>query len=102
MSESTRLTNLSPSFRSSTASTSCSPRSLSALMRFEPMKPAAPVTAIYILWSTFSGKQFLRTRDGGAELADHDARCAVGNADRFIHGATGRKHDRHRSNDGIA
>src|SRR5678815_80642 len=47
ISQSTRLRNLSACCRLSTAMIRLSPRALSALIRFEPMKPAAPVTMIY-------------------------------------------------------
>src|SRR6187551_351741 len=102
MSESTRFTNLSPCFRSSTASTSCSPRSLNALTRFEPMKPAAPVTTIYMLSSAFRSKKFVRQRNGGAELADHYTGCAIGDAHRFVHRTAAGEHYRHGRDDCIA
>src|SRR6185312_15320771 len=47
ISQSARLRNLSACCRLSTAMMWFSPRALSALIRFEPMKPAAPVTMIY-------------------------------------------------------
>src|SRR5438034_2057749 len=50
MSQSTRLRNLSASVRSSTARMRDSPRAFNALTRFEPMKPAAPVTTVYTIF----------------------------------------------------
>src|SRR3954454_16861740 len=53
MSQFTRLPNLPVCVRSSTAMMSRSPRALSALTRFDPMKPAAPVTTMCTLLVLF-------------------------------------------------
>src|SRR5512141_503447 len=102
MSASTRLTNLSPSFKSSTAITSCSPRSLNALTIFDPMKPAAPVTTIYMRASAFLCKKFVRQCNRSAELAYHYTRGAVCDAHRFAHRRAGGKHHRHGGDHRVA
>src|SRR5579862_8571137 len=49
MRQPTRLRNLSPCARLSTAMMSVSPRAFSPLTMFEPMNPAAPVTTTYTI-----------------------------------------------------
>ena len=69
------------------------PRSLSALTRLEPMKPAAPVTTVYMV--CLLPDQFFAGRHGRAELADDDAGRAVGDAHGVRQpGARGEHHAR--------
>src|SRR6059058_3205893 len=73
MSQSARLRNLSSSDKSSTARICVSPRALSALTRFDPMKPAAPVTTMYTSHSEFcrcAGDERLQLDIESAELRD--------------------------------
>src|SRR6478672_974870 len=91
MVQSTRLRNLSPFLRLSTATMSSSPRWLSALIRLEPMKPAAPVTTI-ILQASLSREQLFGVHDRGAELADHDAGRLVRPTHGLFDIAAGRQH----------
>src|SRR5690349_10815486 len=68
---STMLRNLSARVRLSTAMMSVSPRALSARTRFDPMKPAAPVTTMYIEYDP----SLLQFEVDAADLA-HDVRDA--------------------------
>src|SRR6266540_3028933 len=90
MSQSTRLRNLSASVRSSTARMRDSPRAFNALTRFEPMKPAAPVTTVYtvrVLKLYIDSADFGRHerhawRDGGKQLIADGARRGCDVVDR--------------------
>src|ERR1700687_4851553 len=82
MSQSARLRNLALAVRLSTASMRVSPRALSALTRFEPMNPAAPVTTVYIDSSSeldvdfadFRGQERHPRRNGAEKLIANSAR----------------------------
>src|ERR1700686_3591579 len=86
ISQSTRLRNLSACCRLSTAMIWLSPRALSALIRFEPMKPAAPVTTIY--------KRFpLKLDVDAADLGGHERNAGRHRAEQLISDGAGRGRD---------
>jgi hypothetical protein len=59
------------------------PRSLSALTILEPIKPAAPVTTMYMNFPLQSCGEFFAGDNGRAQFADDDTGRNVGGADRF-------------------
>src|SRR5262245_52320621 len=84
-----------------------SPRALSARTRFDPMKPAAPVTTTYMSSPSLLGfrerrEQLARLHDRGAELADHDAARAVCDRHRVPQRGPGAKHDPQRGDHRVA
>src|SRR5258708_27363781 len=83
ISQAARFRNLSLRSRSSTARIRVSPRAFSARTRFDPMKPAAPVTAKYMFFQPLSslrqlGHQFRRLDYRRTEFADDNPRRLVG------------------------
>jgi len=69
---------------------------------FDPINPAAPVTAIYMAYpqSCFANNSSGRTT--AVRIADDDSGSAVGDAHRAAEIAAGRKHHRQRGDHGIA
>jgi hypothetical protein len=85
MSQSTRLRNLSALGQVVDGDDLRSPRSLSALTRLAPMKPAAPVTTMYMDFSSVTVlivAEFFAGDDGRAQFADDDAGRDVGSGSR--------------------
>src|SRR5436190_19997441 len=72
-----------------------SPRAFSALTKLEPMKPAAPVTTIYI---SASVKKFFGLNYGGAEFANDNSRCLVGKRHGLRKAGARRQHDTQNRN----
>src|SRR4249920_3460839 len=99
MLQSTRLRNLSPRVRLSTATMSVSPRAFSALTRLEPIKPAAPVTMIMRM---SIHEQLVGLHHGGAEPADDDPGRTIRPAHRIGQGHPRRQHRTERCDHGIA
>src|SRR3954471_5356687 len=72
-----------------------SPRAFSALTRLEPMKPAAPVTTIYICGSV---EKFFRVDYCGAEFANDNSGCLVGKRNGLGKTGAPRQHDTQNCN----
>src|SRR5690242_19014375 len=82
-----RFLNLSPRSRSSTARIRVSPRAFTARTRFDPMKPAAPVTTTYTIFLLRPRErvaQLFRLHDRRPELEDLDSSRHVGDPHRFL------------------
>src|SRR4029077_5670894 len=79
MSQSARLRNLSAWVMLSTAMMSASPRAFSPLTRFDPMKPAAPVTTMYTIhpFSVHSAAPLLHCGTPGTDVSCGVRTCAA-------------------------
>src|SRR5258708_12714106 len=107
ISQAARFRNLSLRSRSSTARIRVSPRAFSARTRFDPMKPAAPVTAKYMFFQPLSsvrqlGHQFPRMDYRRTELADDDPRRLVGGHNGIVKRQPRAEHCAERCDHGVA